>query len=61
VQTERARALLEETIARRGRALAELSKLDAGPYPRKPKPTSQPGTRPSPAGSTARDQTYGAQ
>ncbi len=41
VQAERARALLEEAIARRGRAEAELAKLatDAGPFPTLP-PTS---------------------
>ncbi len=61
VQAERARALLEETIARRGRAEAELAKLssDAGAVPalapassRGARPT-KPAKPPEPASSTA--------
>jgi len=42
LQAERVRALLEESIARRGRAEAELEKLtaDAGVFPTKPPPAS---------------------
>jgi hypothetical protein len=42
VQAERARSLLEEAVARRGRDEAELEKLsaDAGLFPTKPAPTS---------------------
>jgi hypothetical protein len=61
VQAERARALLEEAIARRGRAMAELSKLDAGPYPVKAKAKVSLGAKPSPTSSAARNQTYGGQ
>jgi hypothetical protein len=44
LRAERARALLEEAIARRGRAEAELEKLSAsaGPFPPKPPPTALP-------------------
>jgi hypothetical protein len=61
LRTEKARALLEEAIARRGRAEAELEKLsaDAGPFPPKPPPTAAPRgkapkPRPAPAGSAAK-------
>jgi len=42
LRAERARALLEESIARRGRAEAELDRLtaDAGPFPPKPPPAA---------------------
>jgi len=42
VQAERARSLLEEAVARRGRGEAELERLsaDAGPFPTKPSPAS---------------------
>jgi hypothetical protein len=65
VQAERARALLEEAIARRGRALAELEKLDGGASPAstaRAKTKGPPaGARPRPADSAGRAQTYGAQ
>ncbi len=58
LRAEKARALLEEAISRRGRAEAELEKLsaDAGPFPPKPPPTAlprgkAPKSRPAPAGS----------
>jgi hypothetical protein len=62
LRAERARALLEEAISRRGRAEAELEKLsaDAGPFPPKPPPTAVPKSkgapkpRPAPAGSAAK-------
>jgi hypothetical protein len=61
LRAERARALLEEAISRRGRAEAELEKLsaDAGPFPPKPPPTALPRgkaakPRPAPAGSAAK-------
>jgi hypothetical protein len=61
IRAERARALLEEAISRRGRAEAELEKLsvDAGPFPPKPPPTAlprgkAPKSRPAPAGSAPR-------
>jgi hypothetical protein len=49
LRAERARALLEESIARRGRAEAELGKLsaDGGLFPTKPPPASS--ARPKPA------------
>ena len=64
-QAERSRALLEEAIARRGRAEAELEKLsaDAGLFPSKPapappnpgatraKPTKTPAARPAAKGA----------
>ena len=60
LRAEKARALLEEAIARRGRAEAELEKLsaNAGPFPPKPPPTALPRSkapkaRPVPAGSAA--------
>jgi hypothetical protein len=62
VRAERARALLEEAIARRGRALAELENLDAGPAsanPAKTKTKGPPGAKPAPAGSAGRERTYG--
>jgi chromosome segregation ATPase len=43
----RARALLEETVARRGRAQAKLDELDkkpAAPAPKEPKPAATPKT-----------------
>jgi colicin import membrane protein len=42
VQAERARSLLEEAVARRGRGEAELERLsaDGGPFPTKPTPVS---------------------
>ena len=47
LRAERARALLEEAIARRGRAEAELEKLsaNAGPFPPKPPPTALPRSK----------------
>jgi len=59
LRAEKARALLEEAISRRGRAEAELEKMsaDAGPFPPKPPPTAlprsskAPKSRPAPAGS----------
>ena len=61
LRSEKARALLEEAISRRGRAEAELEKLsaDAGPFPPKPPPTAlprgkAPKSRPAPAGSAAK-------
>jgi hypothetical protein len=61
LRAERARALLEEAISRRGRAEAELEKLsaDAGPFPPKPPPTALPRSkaakpRPAPAGSSTK-------
>jgi hypothetical protein len=58
LRAEKARALLEEAVSRRGRAEAELEKLsaDAGPFPPKPPPTAlprgkAPKSRPAPAGS----------
>ena len=61
LRAERARALLEEAISRRGRAEAELEKLSAGagPFPPKPPPTALPRgkaakPRPAPAGSAAK-------
>jgi hypothetical protein len=61
LRAERARALLEEAISRRGRAEAELEKLsvDAGPFPPKPPPTALPRgkaakPRSAPAGSAAK-------
>jgi hypothetical protein len=62
VRAERARALLEEAIARRGRALAELENLDAGPAPASPAKTKATGPsrgRPAPAGSASGAPTYG--
>jgi hypothetical protein len=56
LRTERARALLEEAISRRGRAEAELEKLsaDAGPFPPKPPPTALPrGKTPKPRSAPA--------
>jgi hypothetical protein len=49
LRAERARALLEESIARRGRAEADLGKLsaDGGLFPTKPPPASS--ARPKPA------------
>lgn len=62
LRAERARALLEEAISRRGRAEAELEKLSAsaGPFPPKPPPTSLPRSkalkpRPAPAGSATKE------
>jgi hypothetical protein len=48
LRAERARALLEESIARRGRAEAELATLsaDAGPFPTKPPPASSAKAKP---------------
>jgi hypothetical protein len=48
LRAERARALLEESIGRRGRAEAELDKLtaDAGPFPTKPAPASSAKAKP---------------
>jgi len=61
LRAERARALLEEAIARRGRAEVELERLsaDAGPFPPKPPPTAAPRSkgpkqRAAPAASSAR-------
>ena len=61
LRAERARALLEEAISRRGRAEAELEKLsaDAGSFPPKPPPTALPRgkaakPRPASAGSAAK-------
>ncbi len=59
LRAEKARALLEEAISRRGRAEAELEKLsaNAGPFPPKPPPTALPRSgkapkaRPAPVGS----------
>ncbi len=53
VRAERARALLEESIARRGRAEAELEKLtaDAGPLPTKPAPASSDKAKPAAKGA----------
>jgi len=57
VKAERSRALLEESIARRGRAEAELEKLsaDGGPFPIPPQSggaaRSKPGKAPRPASS----------
>jgi len=58
VGSERARALLEEAIARRGRAEAELEKLsaDAGLFPTKPASSAAPAKSPKtpkPAASAA--------
>jgi len=59
VGAERARALLEEAIARRGRAEAELEKLsaDAGLFPTKPPSSSsaqaKPPKGPKPTASAA--------
>jgi hypothetical protein len=59
VGSERARALLEEAIARRGRAEAELEKLsaDAGLFPTRPTSSASVGAKPSktpkPAASAA--------
>jgi hypothetical protein len=49
LRAERARALLEESIARRGRAEAELEKLtaDAGLLPTKPPPASSAKAKPA--------------
>jgi hypothetical protein len=61
LRAEKARALLEEAISRRGRAEAELEKLsaDAGPFPPKPPPTAlprgkAPKSRPAPAASAGK-------
>jgi hypothetical protein len=58
VGAERARALLEEAMARRGRAEAELEKLsaDAGLFPTRPASSAgqaKPPKAPKPAGSAA--------
>jgi hypothetical protein len=58
LRAEKARALLEEAIARRGRTEAELEKLSigAGPFPPKPPPTALPrgkAPKPRPATSSA--------
>lgn len=55
VASERARALLEEAIARRGRAEAELEKLsaDAGLFPTKPASSAKPPKSPKTAASAA--------
>jgi hypothetical protein len=55
LRAERARALLEEALSRRGRAQAELEKLsaDAGPFPPKPPPTALPKTKAAPKSRTA--------
>jgi hypothetical protein len=62
LRAERARALLEEAISRRGRAETELEKLsvDAGPFPPKPPPTALPRgkaakPRSAPVGSAAKE------
>jgi hypothetical protein len=49
LRAERARALLEESIARRGRAEAELEKLtlDAGVIPTRPPPASSAKAKPA--------------
>jgi hypothetical protein len=49
LRAERARALLEESIARRGRAGAELDKLtaDAGLFPTKPAPAGSARGKPA--------------
>jgi hypothetical protein len=49
LRAERARALLEESIARRGRAEAELEKLsaDAGTFPTQPPPASSGKGKPA--------------
>jgi hypothetical protein len=49
LRAERARALLEESIARRGRAEAELEKLtaDAGPFPTQPPAASSAKAKPA--------------
>ena len=52
VRGERARALLEEAIARRGRALAEMEKIDAGP--------SQSSAKTKTKGAAPRPKEYGA-
>jgi hypothetical protein len=61
LRAERARALLEEAISRRGRAEAELEKLSAsaGPFPPKPPPTALPRSkaskqRPAQSGSSGK-------
>jgi hypothetical protein len=62
LRAERARTLLEEAIARRGRAEAELEKLslDAGPFPPKPPPTALPrGKAPKPRSAPASSATKG--
>lgn len=57
LKAERARALLEEALSRRGRAEAELEKLSAsaGPFPPKPPASAAPRNtktvKPKPAGS----------
>lgn len=64
LRAERARALLEEAISRRGRAEAELEKLsaDAGPFPPKPPPTAAPrGKAPKSQTTPVGSATKGAQ
>ena len=63
LRAEKARALLEEAISRRGRAEAELEKLSAsaGPFPPKPPPTAIPrGKAPKSKPATAASAGKGA-
>jgi colicin import membrane protein len=63
LRAEKARALLEEAISRRGRAEVELEKLsaNAGPFPPKPPPTALPRSKaPKPRAAPASSASKGA-